>query len=206
MALRLLQNSIVANYDVSPNAKFYQGDALTFDISSPAGATGLQPVQQIGGPDTAPALSLGTLAGFSTSDHNITGNTLIQNDPVGSTIVSANGSLFTSYANGFYVGATRRIGDFQDESVAVVTNLTDVSATGNASPVRGVGVVRAHGSQIVTDRYDLTVAASSYTNGAPLYLLAGSPLLTTNTASSLIPARVDYFDATAGLLYYTIIA
>ena len=206
MALRLLQNSIVANYDVSPNAKFYSGDALTFDVSSPAGSTGLQPVQQIGGPDSAPALSLSSFAGFSTSDHNITGNTIIQNDPVGSTIVSANGSLFTSYANGFYVGAARRIGDFQDESVTVVTNLTDVSATGNASPVRGVGVVRAHGSQIVTDRYDTAVAASSYTNGATLYLLAGSPLLSTNSASALIPARVDYFDTTAGILYYTIIA
>ena len=204
MALRLLQNSIVADYDVSPNAKFYSGDALTFDLTSPAGATGLQPV--LANVAAITTTTFPTFAGFSTSDHNVTGNTLIQNDPVGSTIVSANGSLLTSYANGFYVGAARRIGDFQDESVAVVTNLTDVSSTGNATPVRGVGVVRAHGSQCVTDRYDTTAAASTYTNGAYLYVGANTLLSSTQPGSGQYLARVDYFDTTAGLLYYTIIA
>lgn len=201
MAIRLLQSAIVENYDVSPDQKFYQGQALIFDTSSPTNATGVSPVKKCNAIVTA--TTLGGFVGWSTTDHNTTGNTIIQNDPVGSTIISANGNTFTSYANGFYVGAARRIGEFQDETVAVVTNLTDVSPSGNATPLRGVGCVRQHGSQFVTDQFNANITG---TLGNRLYVGSDALLTDTDPGSGYVLARVDYYDSTAGLLYATIIA
>lgn len=199
MAIKLIQSSVVANFEVTASNKFHAGDGLVLDTTNqgltvklPAASNGLV---------TAPLF-----AGFALGDHYSTGNTFAQADPVGSTVVSADGSTFTSYANGFFVGAKRAIGDFQDETNAVVTNLTDTTPTSR----RGIGTVRAPGSQFISDRY---VTDASMTAGDSLYVVCATGettnlgLLTrTSTNNGTALARCDQIDSTAGLLYVTIIA
>ena len=195
MAIRVLQSSVVANYEVTASAKFHAGDGLLLDTTNLNFTVGLSATQT----------TASNFAGFALADHNVTGNTFIQNDPVGSSVVSADGSTFTSYANGFFVGVKRAIGDFQDETASVVTNLTDTSPT----PRRGVGCLRAHGSQFVTDRYTVN---SAITAATPLYVVASATLdtggkLTDNSSGNgVVLARGDYLDSTAGLLFATIVA
>lgn len=194
MAIRVLQSSVVANYEVTSNAKFHAGDGLLLD------ATNLNFTVTLSATQTTAS----NFAGFALADHNATSNTMIQADPVGSTVVSADGSTFTSYGNGFYVGPKRAIGDFQDETVQVVTNLTDTGPT----PQRGVGTLRAHGSQFVTDRYTIN---SAITAATPLYVVAsatidtGGKLTDNSSGNGVVLARGDFYDSTAGLVYATIV-
>jgi hypothetical protein len=81
---------------------------------------------------------------------------MINNDPVGSNFV--NGSIFQTYTCGFYSGLKRAIGDFKDESIDVVTNLTAGIPT---YAQRGVSVYTTPSTQFVTDRFALVTAASA---------------------------------------------
>jgi hypothetical protein len=191
MAIRVLQSSVIANYDVSASAKFHAGDGLV--VSTTDGTVKL--------PNSAVTYAI--WAGFALGDHNTTSNTMIQNDPVGSTVVSADGSTFTSYATGFYTGAKRAIGDWQDETVNVVTNLTDSTPASR----RGMGVLRAEGSQFVSDR---VTVGSAITYGTPLFCVTSATIDTggklTDTASTngVSVARADSYDSTAALVYATV--
>lgn len=193
MAIRVLQSSIVANYEVTASSKFHAGDGLGLDTTNGNYTVALN----------GSAMTYALWAGLSLADHNVTGNTFIQNDPVGSSVVSADGSTFTSYANGFYVGTKRAIGDFQDETASVVANLTDTGPT----PKRGVGCLKADGSQFVTDRYTV---GTSITVGTPLFVKAsatldtGGKLIDTAANNGVSVARADYYDATAGLVFGTL--
>jgi hypothetical protein len=195
MAIRLLQSAVVANYEVTAANKFHAGDGLMLDTVNLNNTVTL----------SATASTAALFAGFALGDHNTTSNTLIQNDPVGSTILSPDGSTFTSYALGFYVGAARRIGDWQDEDVAVVANLTDTSPL----PRRGVGCLRQNGSQFITDRYTVGTAITTAT---ALYVVAsatldtGGKLTDTSASNGVILARCDQFDSVAGLVYATIVS
>ena len=192
MAIKVLQSSVIANYDVTASGKFHAGDGLIITAGSNAVA-GLSATQS----------TASNFAGFALADHNTTSNTFIQPDPVGSSVVSPDGATFTSYANGFFVGVKRAIGDFQDETAAVVSNLTDTGPT----PKRGVGCLKAGGSQFISDRYAAAAVISSPT---PLYIVAsatidtGGLLTHDSTTNGVILARSDYFDSTAGLVFATI--
>jgi hypothetical protein len=193
MAIRVLQSSIVANYDVSASGKFHAGDGLIINTSD--GTVSLSATQS----------TISNFGGLALGDHNTTGNTMIQNDPVGSSAVSPDGATFTSYANGFYVGAKRAIGDWQDETVNTVTNLTE--STPNSR--RGMGCLRAAGSQFVTDR---VTVSSAITYATPLYVVAnatidtGGKLTDSSSSNGVILMRADSYDSTAGLVFGTIIA
>jgi hypothetical protein len=197
MAIRLLQTGIIANYETTASNTFYAGDGLILDTSN------ANAVRVAAASNNAVTQEL--FAGFATSDHNTTGNTIIQADPVGSSTVSADGSTFTSYANGWYVGAARRIGDYQNESVNVVTNLTDSSPT----PRRGVGCVKQDGSQFLTDRF---VTLTTTTAGTDLFITCAAAeaaadlgkLNDDSTNNGDVVARIDEHDSDAGLLFVTV--
>jgi len=194
MAIRLLQSSVIANYEVTAANTFHAGDGLIFDSAV---------VQGVKKPVTSTNVTTATFAGLALGDHLTTSNTFIQNDPVGSSVVSADGSTFTSYANGFFVGVKRAIGDWQDETASVVSNLTDTGPT----PHRGIGVARQHGTQFITDRIK---TGQTWTAGTTWGISDAS------TTEGLLDALVadgggvightDYYDSTAGLLFGTITA
>lgn len=194
MAVKVLQSSVVANYEVTASNTFHAGWGLILDTTN-SNFT-------VRGPSTD-EVTVWNFAGVALGDHLTTGNTFIQNDPVGSSVVSADGLTFTSYANGFFVGTKRAIGDYQDETAAVVTNLTDTSPT----PHRGIGCLRAPGSQFVTDMY---VTSGTYTPGAFCYVgdtdsaTADEGKATSANSGGDKLYRADYLDSTAGLLYLTI--
>jgi hypothetical protein len=193
MAIRLLQSSVIANYEVTAANTFRAGQGLIRDTAN-ANAVRLPGTDEV---------TVYNFAGLSLADHLTTGNTMIQNDPVGSAVVSADGSTFTSYANGFFVGAKRAIGDFQDETASVVTNLTDTAPT----PHRGVGCARQQGTQFVTDQFD---TAGTYAANTACYIgdadASNEGLITSANSGGTQLVSVDNFDATAGLLFGTIVA
>ena len=89
--------------------------------------------------------------GIAADDAARTGNTFIQSDPVGATKVSADGTTFTANNNAFFVSTKRALGDYQDETVSNVSDLTSGS-TGYQGPRRGIGVYNyTPGTQFIID-------------------------------------------------------
>lgn len=204
MALHVINSLIVANYDTKDNVEFTQGAALARDLSG--ANAGL-----VRKADRATDVAANWV-GFAADNHQRSGNTMILNDPVGSTYVDSNGNL-QSNANGFYVADKRAIGDFQDETINGVTNLT-AGAGGYEGPRRGVGVFTTPSGQFITDQF-VAVATSGATtdSGTPITFDIGDSLTfgVTANAGKLVRlassahgravAVVEKYDATAGLLW-----
>lgn len=217
MAIRALNSVVVANYDVDANMQFRAGDALALNSAGKV----VPAAREAAFFDDANE-QLGKFVGFSADDTARTGNTMILNDPVGSSYVDSS-FVLQAANNGFYVVAKRAIGDFQSENVNTVTNPT-AGSSGFEGPRRGVGVYNTPGGQFVTDRYTLT-RASNNVNSSTVATQTLSPgdLLTITEQSSagnsgvlikfggtaglgnsgIIVGRVDSHDTAAGLLYFT---
>lgn len=161
MALRTLQSVVATNYSKLSTDPILAGDIVAFNIGN-TNAAGVNPApvarattkaSNTTGPITI--ANRGQIVGVAGDDAlgtNPAGETptMINNDPAGSNFV--NGSTFQSYTAGFYVGVKRAIGDFKDESVDVVTNLTAGIPTYSS---RGVTVYTTPSTQFVTDRFAL---------------------------------------------------
>lgn len=193
MALRTLQAVVATNYSKLSSDPILAGDIVAFALSS--NGTTVNPAcvfradrynsqsGVISTPVSATAISAaqrGLIVGVSADDAlgtNPAGETptMINNDPAGSNFV--NGSTFQSYTAGFYVGAKRAIGDFKDESVDVVTNLTAGIPTYSS---RGVSVYTTPSTQFVTDRFALVTAqtgnAGDAANWTGINGVAAAPL------------------------------
>lgn len=210
MAIRELFSVIQSNFDVArdttqlANPYFVAGQILARD-----GATGL--ARKADRANTSP---VDTVVGISADDHARTGVTMIIPDPVGSTFVDSNGVLQANN-NGFYVATKRALLDFIDEPVTNVSDLTS-GATGYQGPRRGVGVYTTPSGQFVTDQFVAVKTASASTDSGTAYSFAPNDLLTfgaaanagkfvalNSTTDGKIVARVDRYDAAAGLLYVT---
>jgi len=220
MAIRPLQELIQGNFEMSKSVTCLAGDCL---VRSPY--TGLcivadraLSVTAYNSGTGAFGHDSGTFVGFAADDHARTGATMILPDPVGSTVVSSDGSTFTASNNGFYAVAKRALGDYMDE---LVTNVTDPTSgsTGYQGPRRGIGVFTSPSGQFVTDRFVAVITATKTTDDTTPYTFLPGDFLTfgaganagklvavdpTQLAVDGIPvARCDKYDATAGLLYFT---
>lgn len=216
MAIRALNSVVVANYSVDKEIVIRAGDGVRLTSTGNVVPAHRQ--------DTAFDTKSEQLrfVGFSADDTGRTGNTMILNDPVGSSYVDTNFNLQTAN-NGFYAVAKRAIGDFQSESVTSVTNPT-AGSSGFEGPRRGIGVYNTPGGQFVTDRWAATAASSLTLDSSSLYsAFAPGDMLSIAAAvgdsgklvkfdsaqaalgSSFAVAvgRVDSFDSAAGLLYFT---
>ena len=236
MALRALNSVIAANYNKLSIDPVLAGDIVAFSTST--GASGNNPGCVWRAVRAAATLVRGYAIGVCADDAvgtNPYGETptMINNDAAGSNFI--NGSTFQSYTAGFYVGVKRAIGDFKDESIDVVTNLT---AGIPALSSRGVSVYTTPSSQFVTDRFTLLTASSSTADAGGAWVPAAGDMVTwgagnsaavtttptvpNNATSSTYNAgllvkdatdvtksnpvgRVDYYDSGAGLLYWTLI-
>jgi len=243
MALRTLQAVVATNYSKLSVNPVLAGDIVA--ISTASAASGINPACVIRATRSAASggsEASGIVRGFAVGvcgDDALGTNpygetpTMINNDPAGSNFV--NGSTFQSYTAGFYVGVKRAIGDFKDESVDVVTNLT---AGIPALSSRGVTVYTTPSTQFVTDRFTLLTASSATAdagaawtptpgdlvtwgagNGALVTTTPTNPQAATSasynagllvkdagsTSYSNPVGRVDFYDSGAGLLYWTLL-
>ena len=236
MALRALNSVVATNYNKLSIDPVLAGDIVAFSTS--AGATGTNPGCVSRAVRSATGLVRGYAVGVVADDAvgtNPYGETptMINNDAAGSNFV--NGAVFQTYTAGFYVGVKRAIGDFKDESIDVVTNLTAGIPTYSQ---RGVTVYTTPSSQFVTDRFTLLTASSSTADNGGAWVPQTGDLVTWgagnsaaatttptvpnnatsstynagllvkdagNTANSNPIGRVDYYDSGAGLLYWTLI-
>ena len=212
MAIRALNSVIVANYNCAASASWQAGTCLMIGsdglvLKADRGAAAFDTLVE----------QTGKFVGFSTDDTARTGNTMILADPVGSNYIDGSG-VFQSNNNGFYVGAKRAIGDFQSEIVNGVTNLS-AQSSGFEGPRRGVGVYNTPGGQFVTDQFAVVITASVSTDDTAAATFAPGDLLVPGATANagklvqldaaaygtdgIVVGRVDSYDSSAGLLYFT---
>jgi hypothetical protein len=238
MAIKPLNDVVTANYNINAtlqstaSAAVHAGSCVTLDTSNISGA---------GGSASAPLLRLADrqntgpvdqFFGFAADDASRVNNQFIQADPVGDTWVTVDGSGnytgFIANNNGWFSSVKRAIGDFQDETVTNVTNLT-AGASGYQGPGRGVGVFTTPSGQFLLDAsVFVAVATSSTTADGSAHTFAPGDLLTfgsgatgsnsdglnhsgklvylANVSHGPIVARVDRYDTNSSLLYITQIA
>lgn len=202
MALRTLQHVVISNFEVADDTTIHAGDAVALNTA------GKLVLADRGAADA--------FVGFAYGDNADTGNTMIIPDPVGSntltntTSASNANSSFSSATNGFYVGPKRAIGDFQDESIDNVTNLT-----ASDDPRRGLPVLTTPSTEFVTDRFKLLTTNAATTDAGAVWTPTPGDLCTygaeAGNEGQLVAlgddthgtavARVTRYDATAGLLY-----
>lgn len=170
------------------------------------------------------------IVGLSADDTARTGNTGIYVDPVGSTYVGTgvgSSASFTDNTNGFYSAAKRALGDYQDERITNVTNLTD-SNSGYAGPRRSVAVYATPSAQFLVDSTAFVSAQTATTNGTYLDQSLGTAfapgdILTvgagvfasannfgclvrrTAAADGTAIARLDEYNSTSGLMKITLL-
>jgi hypothetical protein len=209
MALRTLQSVVATNYSKLSTDPILAGDIVAF--SGASSATTVNPacvlradrynsVGAYSGPvQTISAALRALIVGVSADDAlgtNPAGETptMINNDPAGSNFV--NGSTFQSYTAGFYVGVKRAIGDFKDESVDVVTNLTAGIPLYSS---RGVSVYTTPSTQFVTDRFALVTAVTGASNDTTNW--AGTTGSTSPAPGDLLAVGSSNGNATAANPY-----
>jgi hypothetical protein len=212
MAVREINALIAANYDIAATTQLHAGSFVARD-----GSTGL--VVAADRHDHTAGACLGVLA----DDTARTGNTMIQVDPVGSTYIDPSTGNFIANNNGYYRCAKRAIGDYQAEDVTGVTNLT-AGSSGFEGPRRGVGVFTTQSSNLITDQFalaqtndsgggstiaDTTLSAYAFNDILTYGTGANAGLFVKVQAGSFYNgkqvARVDKYDAAAGLLHITLL-
>jgi hypothetical protein len=221
MALRTLNSVVAANYNKLTASPVLAGDIVMYDSGD---TSNLNPmcVKRAYRSNSYPYNFRGNIVGVSADDAlgtNPNGETptMINNDPAGSNFVNASTGAFQSFTAGFYVGTKRAIGDFKDEGISVVTNLTAGIPTYEQ---RGISVYSTPSSQFVTDRFTTNLSQNSAGNSGTATYTSGSLLtvevtgsnndgklcqLGSSDSTSPIVGRVDYYDSGAGLLYWTLL-
>lgn len=217
MAIRALNSVVVANYSTDKEVVIRAGDGVRLTTTGV-----VVPAYRLDG-DFDAKQEFFRFVGFSADDTGRTGNTMILNDPVGSSYVDTSFNLQAAN-NGFYVVAKRAIGDFQSENVTSVTNPT-AGSSGFEGPRRGIGVYNTPGGQFVTDRFAATAVSTTTLDQAALYtsqpfdegdmlsiasavgdsgkLVKFNYTQAGNGTACVVVGRVDSFDSAAGLLYFT---
>jgi hypothetical protein len=186
MALRTLNSVVAANYNKEATDPMLAGDILMVSADTTLGTT-VNPTcvvraQRVNASSTV--LTRGNIIGVCADDGlgtNPAGEypTMINNDPAGSNFV--NGSVFQSYTAGYYVGVKRAIGDYKDETIEFVSNLSNVTSSGLPTYAqRGVSVYTTPSSQFITDRYALlsgttSTASANGSSGDDVALAAFNP-------------------------------
>jgi hypothetical protein len=213
MAIRVIYGVLNANINVDKAQSFHAGACLARE-STTSNGTCSQGNARLADRASDPG---NAFVGFAADDKARSGNTMIQPDPVGATYVDpATGNMIKNN-NGLFVAQKRALGDWQDETVTNVSDLTS-GASGYEGPRRGVGIYTTPSNVLITDQFGLfqTSAATTdiaYAAFVPNDLLTfgasttnamqGKLVMLSNTSHGKAIARVDSYDASAGLLYIT---
>jgi len=208
MAIYPYFTTTIINKDVSTTTSFKAGMALVLDSNGRA----IKADSQLLIFDSA-AQKYGKFLGFSASDHDISGNTIIIPDVIGSNYLDSNNN-FVKTENTEYSVPKRAILDYQDSAVSNFYNTSDLT---NISK-RGIGVYNTPGDYFVTDQFTRVLHGDYGVDSITLVDLNPGDLLTFGggiNAGKLVKVNVDSFGPevliigtvlkyvpTAGLLYF----
>ena len=143
MAIYPYFSTTIINKDVLTNSSFKAGMALVLDSNGRAIKADSQSLvfDSVG-------QKYGNFLGFAASDHDISGNTIIIPDVIGSNYLDSNLN-FVINENTEYSVPKRSLLDYQDSAVSNFYNATDL----NTISKRGIGVYNTPGDYFVTDQF-----------------------------------------------------
>ena len=209
MAIYPYFSTTIINKDVLTNSSFKAGMALVLDSNGRAikADSQLLVFESI-------SQKYGKFLGFAASDHDISGNTIIIPDVVGSNYLDANYN-FVKNENTEYSVAKRAILDHQDSAVSNFYNASDP----NILSKRGIGVYNTPGDYFVTDQFVRVLHGDYGLDSTTLVDLNPGDLLTFGggiNAGKLVKVNVNSFGPdlivvgqvnkyvpATGLLYFT---
>jgi hypothetical protein len=208
MAIYPYFSTTIINKDVLTNSSFKAGMALVLDNNGRA----IKADSQLLLFDSA-AQKYGKFLGFATSDHDISGNTIIIPDVIGSNYLDSNLN-FVKTENTEYSVPKRALLDYQDSAISSFYNNTDLNPTAK----RGVGVYNTPGDYFVTDQFVRVLHGDYGLDSTTLVDLNPGDLLTFGggiNAGKLVKVNIDSFGPevliigtvlkhvpAAGLLYF----
>jgi len=208
MAIYPYFSTTIINKDVLINSSFKAGMALVLDNNGRA----IKADSQLLLFDSA-AQKYGKFLGFATSDHDISGNTIIIPDVIGSNYLDSNLN-FVKTENTEYSVPKRALLDYQDSAISSFYNNTDLNPTAK----RGVGVYNTPGDYFVTDQFVRVLHGDYGLDSTTLVDLNPGDLLTFGggiNAGKLVKVNIDSFGPevliigtvlkhvpAAGLLYF----
>jgi hypothetical protein len=143
MAIYPYFSTTIINKDVLTNSSFKAGMALVLNSNGMAIKADSQSLVF----DTV-AQKYGKFLGFAASDHDISGNTIIIPDVIGSNYLDSNLN-FVINENTEYSVPKRSLLDYQDSAVSNFYNASDL----NTISKRGIGVYNTPGDYFVTDQF-----------------------------------------------------
>ena len=209
MAIYPYFSTTIINKDVLTNSSFKAGMALVLDSNGRA----IKADSQLLVFDSI-SQKYGKFLGFAASDHDISGNTIIIPDVVGSNYLDANYN-FVKNENTEYTVAKRAILDHQDSAVSNFYNASDP----NILSKRGIGVYNTPGDYFVTDQFVRVLHGDYGLDSTTLVDLNPGDLLTFGggiNAGKLVKVNVNSFGPdlivvgqvnkyvpATGLLYFT---
>ncbi len=209
MAIYPYFSTTIINKDVLTNSSFKAGMALVLDSNGRA----IKADGQLLVFDSI-SQKYGKFLGFAASDHDISGNTIIIPDVVGSNYLDANYN-FVKNENTEYSVAKRAILDHQDSAVSNFYNASDP----NILSKRGIGVYNTPGDYFVTDQFVRVLHGDYGLDSNTLVDLNPGDLLTFGggiNAGKLVKVNVNSFGPdlivvgqvnkyvpATGLLYFT---
>ena len=208
MAIYPYFSTTILNKDVLTNSSFKAGMALIMNsngvaIKADSQSLVFDSVYQ----------KYGRFLGFAASDHDISGNTIIIPDVIGSNYIDSNFNFIKS-ENTEYSVPKRAILDYQDSAVSNFYNTSDLT---NISK-RGIGVYNTPGDYFVTDQFNPVLHGDYGVDSTTTTTLNPGDLLTFGggiNAGKLVKVNLDSFGPdvivlgqvfkhlpSAGLLYF----
>jgi len=208
MAIYPLHTSTIINKDVLTASTFKAGMALIMDSNGRAIKADSQLLTSMSVQE-----KYARFLGFAASDHDISGNTLIVPDVVGSNYLDTN-NRFINNQNLEYSVPKRALLDLQDTAVSNFYNASDP----NIISRRGIGVYNTHGDIFITDQFvpvlhgDYGFDSTTIVSISPGDLLTfggginAGKLVKVNTNSFgpnvLVAAIVEKYVSSTGLLHF----
>ena len=208
MAIYPYFSTTIINKDVLTNSSFKAGMALVMNsngiaIKADSQSLVFDSVYQ----------KYGRFLGFAASDHDISGNTIIIPDVIGSNYIDSNFNFIKS-ENTEYSVPKRSLLDYQDSAISNFYNATDL----NPISKRGIGVYNTPGDYFVTDQFNPVLHGDYGVDSITTTTLNPGDLLTFGggvNAGKLVKVNLDSFGPdvmvlgqvfkhlpSAGLLYF----
>jgi hypothetical protein len=208
MAIYPLHTTTIITKDVLINSPFKAGMALILDTSGRAIKADSQQLVF-----NSSYQKYGRFLGFSASDHDLSGNTIIVPDNVGNNYLDIN-NRFIKNENTEYVVPKRGLMDLQDTAVSNFYNPSDISVISK----RGIGVYNTPGDYFVTDQFNPVLHGDYGFDGLDIQTINPGDLLTfggginagklvkVNVNSLgpdiLVVGQVSRYNSSTGLLYF----
>lgn len=186
MAIYPLHTTTIINEDVLISSPFKAGMALMLDSNGRAIKADSQQLVFIGTHQ-----KYGKFLGFAASDHDISGNTIIIPDVIGSNYLD-NNYRFIKNENTEYSVAKRALIDLQDTAVSNFYNASDTVLTSK----RGIGVYNTPGDYFITDQFVRVLHGDYGVDSTTLVDLNPGDLLTFGggiNAGKLVKVNVNSF-------------